>query len=96
MPPLPQYLRRDLAILSRSASMTDSLHQRGRCFRGSKLKKTIELQGVSMNLHCQLFRVEECDPSGLPYSAEHPNRRVGEYDFVTHGAPTVHKLEDGM
>jgi hypothetical protein len=69
--------------------MTDSLHRRGRCFRGSKLKKTIELQGVAMNLHCQLFRVEACGADGSPYPVGHSQRRVGEYDYVTHGVPAV-------
>ena len=76
-PLVRQFLRRDLVILSRSVDMNESLYRRNRAFRGSKLKKTIELQGVAMNLHVQLFRVEELGrpSSAAPAEASPPQRR---------------------
>ena len=51
-------------VLRGSVDMIDSLHKRGKSFRGSKLKKSVELQGVPTNLHVQLFNVHETGEDG--------------------------------
>ena len=58
------HLQRDAGVLRGSVDMIDSLHKRGKSFRGSKLKKSVELQGVAANLHVQLFNVHETGEDG--------------------------------
>ena len=52
-----KFIKDNLTAFKERVKNNEFYYHKQRCFRSSKLKKTDELQGVSMNLHVQVFGV---------------------------------------
>ena len=85
-------LARDADLLGRHVEVYRSWVREGRTFRGSQLKKQMELQQAPINMHYQYLVMQSVPHTDTAPSSSEGERNTVVVDFVSVGACTTHAL----